>query len=216
MDEVCKRHLATIRKFSLWVARLLGYSLGGVVAQRDRRATSSKKATPSNPGLLDTYPPEIQDWSRPPTEDEEREIEKERALFMNASKDALDSALAKEKAEMFGNIMKNYEDSVRPLHCEDGALSRSATLFVARRTFGLPGMDVQETWRPYVGQLNVVDLDCAHGHCLSALLAGFGTNSQWLAEKTERRGARGWTLSTPQKRRKRRATKAMPCRRVHL
>ena len=67
------------------------------------------------PRLLDTYPPEIQDWSRPPTEDEEREIEKERALFMNASKDALDSALAKEKAEMFGLSCGTTKDSVRLL-----------------------------------------------------------------------------------------------------
>ena len=113
------------------------------------------------------YPPEIQDWSRPPTEDEEREIEKERALFMNASKDALDSALAKEKAEMFGHIMKNYEDSVRLLATARTAhYSGAATLFVAKRTLP-PEMDVQKTWRPYVGQLHVVELDCAHTDIVS-------------------------------------------------
>ncbi|MGZ9410260.1 MAG: thioesterase domain-containing protein, partial [Methylocystis sp.] len=168
MDEVCKRHLETIRKVQpRGPYRLLGYSLGGVVAQAIAVRLVEEGDVVDFLGLLDTYPPEIQDWSRPPTEDEENEIEKERALFMNASKDALDSALAKEKAEMFGNIMRNYEDSVRLLSTARTArYPGAATLFVARRTLP-PGMDVQETWRPYVGQLNVVDLDCAHTDIVS-------------------------------------------------
>ncbi|WP_312029713.1 non-ribosomal peptide synthetase [Methylocystis sp. H62] len=168
MDEVCKRHLDTIRSIQpRGPYRLLGYSLGGVVAQAIAARLVEDGDVVDFLGLLDTYPPEIQDWSRPPTEDEEREIEKERALFMNASKDALDSALAKEKAEMFGNIMRNYEDSVRLLSTARTArYPGAATLFVARRTLP-PGMDVQETWRPYVGQLNVVDLDCAHTDIVS-------------------------------------------------
>jgi len=168
MDEVCKRHLETIRKIQpRGPYRLLGYSLGGVVAQAIAVRLVEEGEVVDFLGLLDTYPPEIQDWSRPPTEDEENEIEKERALFMNASKDALDSALAKEKAEMFGNIMRNYEDSVRLLSTARTArYPGAATLFVARRTLP-PGMDVQETWRPYVGQLNVVDLDCAHTDIVS-------------------------------------------------
>jgi amino acid adenylation domain-containing protein len=168
MDEVCRRHLETIRKIQpRGPYRLLGYSLGGVVAQAIAARLVEEGDVVDFLGLLDTYPPEIQDWSRPPTEDEEREIEKERALFMNASKDALDSALAKEKAEMFGNIMRNYEDSVRLLSTAKTArYPGAATLFVATRTLP-PGMDVQETWRPYVGQLNVVDLDCAHTDIVS-------------------------------------------------
>ena len=168
MDEVCRRHLETIRKIQpCGPYRLLGYSLGGVVAQAIAARLVEEGDAVEFLGLLDTYPPEIQDWSRPPTEDEEREIEKERALFMNASKDALDSALAKEKAEMFRNIMRNYEDSVRLLSTAKTArYPGAATLFVATRTLP-PGMDVQETWRPYVGQLNVVDLDCAHTDIVS-------------------------------------------------
>jgi amino acid adenylation domain-containing protein len=168
MDEVCKRHLETIRNIQpRGPYRLLGYSLGGVVAQAIAVRLVEEGDVVDFLGLLDTYPPEIQDWSRPPTEDEENEIEKERALFMNASKDALDSALAKEKAEMFNNIMRNYEDSVRLLSTARTArYPGAATLFVARRTLP-PGMDVQETWRPYVGQLNVVDLDCAHTDIVS-------------------------------------------------
>lgn len=168
MDEVCKRHLETIRNIQpRGPYRLLGYSLGGVVAQAIAAQLVEEGDAVEFLGLLDTYPPEIQEWSRPPTEEEENEIEKERALFMNASKDALDSALAKEKAEMFGNIMRNYEDSVRLLSTARTArYPGAATLFVARRTLP-PGMDVQETWRPYVGQLNVVDLDCAHTDIVS-------------------------------------------------
>ncbi|MFO1103166.1 MAG: amino acid adenylation domain-containing protein [Methylocystis sp.] len=168
MDEVCAKHLETIRKMQpRGPYRLLGYSLGGVVAQAIAARLVEEGDAVEFLGLLDTYPPEIQDWSRPPTEDEEREIEKERALFMNASKDALDSALAKEKAEMFGHIMKNYEDSVRLLATARTAhYSGAATLFVAKRTLP-PEMDVQKTWRPYVGQLHVVELDCAHTDIVS-------------------------------------------------
>jgi len=168
MDEVCAKHLQTIRNIQPHGPyRLLGYSLGGVVAQAIAARLVEAGDAVEFLGLLDTYPPEIQDWSRPPTEEEEREIEKERALFMNASKDALDSALAKEKAEMFGHIMRNYEDSVRLLATARTArYPGAATLFVAKRTLP-PGMDVQETWRPYVGQLHVVELDCAHTDIVS-------------------------------------------------
>ncbi|TLG75096.1 non-ribosomal peptide synthetase [Methylocystis sp. B8] len=168
MAEVCKRHLETIRNIQpRGPYRLLGYSLGGVVAQAIAARLVEEGDAVEFLGLLDTYPPEIQDWSRPPTEDEGREIEKERALFMNASKDALDSALAKEKAEMFGHIMRNYEDSVRLLSTAKTArYPGAATLFVAKRTLP-PGMDVQETWRPYVGQLHVFELDCAHTDIVS-------------------------------------------------
>jgi len=190
MDEVCKRHLETIRNIqSRGPYRLLGYSLGGVVAQAIAARLVEEGDAVEFLGLLDTYPPEIQDWSRPPTEDEEREIDKERALFMNASKDALDSALAKEKAEMFSHIMRNYEDSVRLLSTARTArYPGAATLFVAKRTLPL-GMDVQETWRPYVGQLHVVELDCAHTDIVSPRsLQALGPILNSLLRDTETRG----------------------------
>ncbi len=190
MDEVCDRHLETIRKIQpRGPYRLLGYSLGGVVAHAIAARLVEEGDMVDFLGLLDTYPPEIQDWSRPPTEDEEREIEKERDLFMTASKDALDSALAKEKAEMFGHIMANYEDSVRLLSTARTArYSGAATLFVARRTLP-PGMDVQETWRPYVGQLNVVKLDCAHTDIVSPRsLQALGPILNGLLRDREARG----------------------------
>jgi amino acid adenylation domain-containing protein len=190
MEEVCKRHLETIRTIQpRGPYRLLGYSLGGVVAQAIAARLVEDGDAVEFLGLLDTYPPEIQDWSRPPTEDEEREIERERALFMNASKDALDSALAKEKAEMFGDIMRNYEDSVRLLSTARTArYPGAATLFVARRT--LPqGMDVQETWRPYVGQLSVVELDCAHTDIVSPRsLQALGPILNGLLQNREAKG----------------------------
>ncbi|MGD9544280.1 MAG: amino acid adenylation domain-containing protein [Methylocystis sp.] len=190
MDDVCRRHLETIRKIQPHGPyRLLGYSLGGVVAQAIAARLVEEGDAIEFLGLLDTYPPEIQDWNRPPTEDEEREIEKERALFMNASKDALDSALAKEKVEMFGHIMRNYEDSVRLLSTAKTArYPGAATLFVAKRTLPL-GMDVQETWRPYVGQLQVVDLDCAHTDIVSPRsLQALGPILNGLLRDREARG----------------------------
>lgn len=190
MEEVCGRHLETIREIQpRGPYRLLGYSLGGVVAQAVAARLVDEGERVAFLGLLDTYPSEIQDWSRPPTEDEEREIQKERELFMSASKDALDSALAKEKAEMFGHITANYADSVRLLSTAKTArYPGAATLFVARRT--LPqGMDVQETWRPYVGQLNVVDLDCAHTDIVSPRsLQALGPMLNRLLRDKETRG----------------------------
>ncbi|WP_244594748.1 non-ribosomal peptide synthetase [Methylosinus sporium] len=168
MEEVCDRHLATLREIQPHGPyRLLGYSLGGVVAQAIAARLSAEGEEIAFLGLLDTYPSEIQDWSKPLDAAGEEEIEREKALFMDASQEALDSTLAREKAEMFGHIMANYEDSVRLLaSAKTPRYAGAATLFVARRT--LPqGMDVAETWRPYVGALNVVAFDCPHTEIIS-------------------------------------------------
>lgn len=168
MDEVCDRHLATLRELQpRGPYRLLGYSLGGVVAQAIAARLAAAGEEIAFLGLLDTYPSEIQDWSKPLDAAGEEEIEREKALFMDASQEALDSALAREKAEMFGHIMANYEDSVRLLaSAKTPRYEGEATLFVALRT--LPkGMDVEETWRPYVGALNVVAFDCPHTEIIS-------------------------------------------------
>nr|WP_255608073.1 alpha/beta fold hydrolase [Methylosinus sp. Sm6] len=168
MEEVCDRHLATLREIQpRGPYRLLGYSLGGVVAQAIAARLSAEGEEIAFLGLLDTYPSEIQDWSKPLDAAGEAEIEREKALFMDASQVALDSALAREKAEMFGHIMANYEDSVRLLaSARTPRYEGEATLFVALRT--LPeGMDVEATWRPYVGALNVVAFDCPHTEIIS-------------------------------------------------
>ncbi|WP_400771092.1 amino acid adenylation domain-containing protein [Methylosinus sporium] len=168
MEEVCDRHLATLRENQPHGPyRLLGYSLGGVVAQAIAARLSAEGEEIAFLGLLDTYPSEIQDWSKPLDAAGEEEIEREKALFMDASQEALDSALAREKAEMFGHIMANYEDSVRLLaSAKTPRYEGEATLFVALRT--LPeGMDVREIWRRYVGALNVVSFDCPHTEIIS-------------------------------------------------
>ncbi|TDX62534.1 amino acid adenylation domain-containing protein [Methylosinus sp. sav-2] len=168
MEEVCDRHLATLREIQPHGPyRLLGYSLGGVVAQAIAARLSAEGEEIAFLGLLDTYPSEIQDWSKPLDAAGEEEIEREKALFMDASQEALDSTLAREKAEMFGHIMANYEDSVRLLaSARTPRYEGEATLFVALRT--LPeGMDVEETWRPYVGALKFVAFDCPHTEIIS-------------------------------------------------
>ncbi|CAN2536619.1 Dimodular+nonribosomal+peptide+synthase [Methylocapsa aurea] len=168
MEEVCDRHLATLREIQPHGPyRLLGYSLGGVVAQAIAARLSAEGEEIAFLGLLDTYPSEIQDWSKPLDAVGEAEIEREKALFMDASQEAIDSTLAREKAEMFGHIMANYEESVRLLaSAKTPRYAGAATLFVALRT--LPeGMDFEETWRPYVGALNVTTFDCPHTEIIS-------------------------------------------------
>ena len=168
MAEMCDMHLATLREVQpSGPYYLLGYSLGGTVAQGLAARLVEQGEEVRFLGLLDTYPPETQDWDKPLDEDGEREIERERALFMAASEDTLDPALAREKAAMFDHITANYEDSVRLLSSARTArYPGEATLFVASRS--LPaGMDVQGTWRPYVGSLKVVELDCSHTDIVS-------------------------------------------------
>jgi amino acid adenylation domain-containing protein len=185
MAEMCEWHLGNLRKVQPHGPyHLIGYSLGGTVAQGMAALLAAQGEKVAFLGLLDTYPPETQDWTRSIDENAEREIARERDLFMAASDDAVDPALAGEKAGMFGDITANYDDSVRLLSAARTArYEGEATLFVARRT--LPAdMDVQATWKPYVGSLRVVELDCGHtdivspaslrslGPILDGLLAG--------------------------------------------
>lgn len=75
--------------------------------------------------------------------------------------------MRREKTEMFGHIVANYQDAVRLLsQARTPRYDGEATLFVARRT--LPdGMDVRETWRPHLAGLTVHELDCAHEDIVS-------------------------------------------------
>ncbi len=135
-------------------------------------------------GLLDTYPPEGQDWSGPTEEEAKSEVAREQAQFMAATEEAADEFMLREKTEMFGHIVANYQDAVRLLsQASTQRFEGEAVLFVAKRT--LPqGMDVQQTWAPFVAGLQVREFDCAHedivspaslealGPCLAQLLGG--------------------------------------------
>ena len=123
-------------------------------------------------GLLDTYPPETQNWDERQGRNVLKqevldEVNRERELFLAAQQGLQDAAMAAGGGGMFDDIEANYADSVRLLAtARSSAYSGEATLFVAEKT--LPeGMDVQQTWEPFVGSLKVHRLPCAHVDIIS-------------------------------------------------
>ncbi|MEN3810128.1 amino acid adenylation domain-containing protein [Chromobacterium piscinae] len=168
MDEVCDRHLANLRRIQpQGPYHLIGYSLGGTVAQALAAKLWQQGEEVAFLGLLDTYPSEGQDWNGPTEEEAKAEVAREQEQFMSATEDAADAFMLREKTEMFGHIVANYQDAVRLLsQARTPRYDGEATLFVARRT--LPdGMDVRETWRPHLAGLSVHELDCAHEDIVS-------------------------------------------------
>ena len=168
IDEMCERHLATMRSVQPhgpWY--LLGYSLGGTLAHGIARRLRQQGEEVAFLGLLDTWPPDDQDWSGPSEEEARQEVAREQAEFMAASEEENDPLLRAEKTAMFSTIVANYRDAVKRLSSArseryDGA----ATLFVASKTLP-PGMDVQATWAPFVNTLAVHTLACEHADILS-------------------------------------------------
>lgn len=168
VDAMCERHLATIRRIQPQGPYfLLGYSLGGTLAHGIAARLQQAGETVSFLGLLDTYPPEGQDWTAPDEADAREEVEREQAGFMADTQAEDDPQLRAEREAMFGNIVANYQDAVRLLSsARSQRYDGEATLFVATRT--LPaGMDVDATWAPYVGTLTQYPQYCEHADILS-------------------------------------------------
>ena len=140
---------------------LLGYSFGGNVAQGLAVRLQEAGEEVAFLGLLDTYPPEGQDWDGPMNEQEKEEIEREKALFLNAN-NIEDDELNQERLTMFNDIEANYADSVRLLSsAKTGRFKGQASLFVAQRT--LPeGYVIDRHWLPFVDGLQKHFLDCSH------------------------------------------------------
>lgn len=158
MDAVCEQHLATLRRLQpQGPYHLMGYSLGGTVAQGIAVKLCEQGETVAFLGLLDTYPPESQDWNAEISPQAQEEVERERALFMASAGD--DEA---EKQAMFAQIQANYDDSVGLLSAASTAYyDGQATLFVATQT---QPQDVspQALWAPYIRRLETCALDCSH------------------------------------------------------
>ncbi|WP_199886299.1 non-ribosomal peptide synthetase [Dickeya sp. ws52] len=166
--DMCDHHLATIRRVQPQGPYfLLGYSLGGTLAHGIAARLQQAGETVSFLGLLDTYPPEGQDWSAPDEADAREEVAREQAGFMADTQAEDDPQLRAERAAMFSNIVGNYQDAVRLLSsARSGRYDGEATLFVATRT--LPAdMDVNATWAPYVGTLTQYPQSCEHADILS-------------------------------------------------
>jgi amino acid adenylation domain-containing protein/non-ribosomal peptide synthase protein (TIGR01720 family) len=168
MDDVVDRHLKNVRSIQPQGPYfLIGYSLGGTIAQGLAARLQGLGEQVAFLGLLDTYPPEGQDWSGPTEQDAKQEVAREQEQFMVATEDAADEFMLREKAQMFEHIVSNYEDSVRLLsQARTRRFNGAATLFCATQT--LPqDMDVQATWAPFLQQLSVHRFACNHEDIVS-------------------------------------------------
>ncbi|ASM04960.1 non-ribosomal peptide synthetase [Serratia marcescens] len=163
MDQVVEAHLQTVLQVQPHGPyHFIGYSLGGTLAQGIAARLQARGEQVAFLGLLDTYPPETQNWDVMLDDNVLKEVQREREQFLAVSQDTLDPALGETRTMMFDNIEANYADSVRLLsHTRTARFHGQATLFVAKRTLQA-GMDVQQTWSQYVDALQAHELDCAH------------------------------------------------------
>ncbi|MFO3903198.1 enterobactin non-ribosomal peptide synthetase EntF [Enterobacter hormaechei] len=163
LDEVIDRHLATLRaQQPHGPYHLFGYSLGGTLAQGIAARLRAQGEAVAFLGLLDTWPPETQNWREKEANglDPEvlAEIERERQAFLAAQQ-------GQASGELFSAIEGNYADAVRLLTTAHSAtFDGKATLFVAERT---RTMDPHQAWAPWVGELEVFSQDCAHVDIIS-------------------------------------------------
>ncbi|MDC9616018.1 amino acid adenylation domain-containing protein, partial [Xenorhabdus khoisanae] len=173
LDAMCTRHLATLRTVQPHGPYyLLGYSLGGMLAQEMAIRLRQEDEEVAFLGLLDAYPPEGQDWGGLSEEEAKQEIAREQAEFMAETEDEhdpqlYDPQLGREKQAMFEDIVANYQDAVRSLlSAVNKQYDGEAILFVAARTLP-PELDVEKTWAPWISHLKVYRQDCEHADILS-------------------------------------------------
>ncbi len=149
LDEVCEHHLQTLlAQQPHGPYYLFGYSLGGTLAQGIAARLRQRGEAVAFLGLLDTWPPETQNWAEKEANglDPEvlAEIDREREAFLAAQQ-------GQASGELFSAIEGNYADAVRLLTTAHSAkFDGKATLFVAEKT-RQEGMDPQVVWGPWVG-----------------------------------------------------------------
>ncbi|HEM1002889.1 TPA: enterobactin non-ribosomal peptide synthetase EntF [Klebsiella pneumoniae] len=165
LDEVCEHHLRTLlAQQPHGPYYLFGYSLGGTLAQGIAARLRKRGEAVAFLGLLDTWPPETQNWAEKEANglDPEvlAEIDREREAFLAAQQ-------GQASGELFSAIEGNYADAVRLLTTAHSAkFDGKATLFVAEKT-RQEGMDPQVVWGPWVGELEVFSQNCAHVDIIS-------------------------------------------------
>lgn len=168
LESACRTHLSSIRAIQpTGPYFLLGYSLGGTLAQGVAALLQQAGEEVAFLGLLDTYPPEGQDWSGPVDEEAQNEADREREQFMAVAEAEVDAHEAAEKDAMFAGIVANYADAVTLLANGTTPMFHGpATLFVAART--LPeGWDIEGSWAPFLDSLDIHRFDCAHEDILA-------------------------------------------------
>ncbi|KIS44849.1 enterobactin non-ribosomal peptide synthetase EntF [Kosakonia radicincitans] len=165
LDEACEQHLATLlAQQPHGPYHLFGYSLGGTLAQGIAARLREQGEEVAFLGLLDTWPPETQNWAEKEANGLDpqvlAEIERERQAFLAAQQ-------GQGSGELFSTIEGNYADAVRLLTTAHSLpFDGKATLFVAERT--LPaGTDPHKAWAPWVRELAVYRQDCAHVDIIS-------------------------------------------------
>ncbi|HBR7505140.1 TPA: enterobactin non-ribosomal peptide synthetase EntF [Klebsiella pneumoniae] len=165
LDEVCEHHLRTLlAQQPHGPYYLFGYSLGGTLAQGIAARLRQRGEAVAFLGLLDTWPPETQNWAEKEANglDPEvlAEIDREREAFLAAQQ-------GQASGELFSAIEGNYADAVRLLTTAHSAkFDGKATLFVAEKT-RQEGMNPQVVWGPWVGELEVFSQNCAHVDIIS-------------------------------------------------
>ena len=165
LDEVCEHHLRTLlAQQPHGPYYLFGYSLGGTLALGIAARLRQRGEAVAFLGLLDTWPPETQNWAEKEANglDPEvlAEIDREREAFLAAQQ-------GQASGELFSAIEGNYADAVRLLTTAHSAkFDGKATLFVAEKT-RQEGMDPQVVWGPWVGELEVFSQNCAHVDIIS-------------------------------------------------
>lgn len=165
LDEVCEHHLRTLlAQQPHGPYYLFGYSLGGTLAQGIAARLRQRGEAVAFLGLLDTWPPETQNWAEKEANglDPEvlAEIDREREAFLAAQQ-------GQASGELFSAIEGNYADAVRLLTTAHSAkFDGKATLFVAEKT-RQAGMDPQVVWAPWVAELEVFSQNCAHVDIIS-------------------------------------------------
>ena len=165
LDEVCEHHLRTLlAQQPHGPYYLFGYSLGGTLAQGIAARLRQRGEAVAFLGLLDTWPPETQNWAEKEANGLDpavlAEIAREREAFLAAQQ-------GQASGELFSAIEGNYADAVRLLTTAHSAkFDGKATLFVAEKT-RQEGMDPQVVWGPWVGELEVFSQNCAHVDIIS-------------------------------------------------
>ncbi|HDE1960653.1 enterobactin non-ribosomal peptide synthetase EntF [Klebsiella quasipneumoniae] len=165
LDEVCEHHLQTLlAQQPHGPYYLFGYSLGGTLAQGIAARLRQRGEAVAFLGLLDTWPPETQNWAEKDANGLDpavlAEIAREREAFLAAQQ-------GQASGELFCAIEANYADAVRLLTTAHSAkFDGKATLFVAEKT-RQEGMDPQVVWGPWVGELEVFSQNCAHVDIIS-------------------------------------------------
>ncbi|MCS2153352.1 enterobactin non-ribosomal peptide synthetase EntF [Scandinavium goeteborgense] len=165
LDALCEHHLATLlQQQPHGPYYLFGYSLGGTLAQGIAARLRQRGEAVAFLGLLDTWPPETQNWSEKEANgldpDVLAEINREREAFLAAQQ-------GQASGELFTAIEGNYADAVRLLTTAHSvAFDGKATLFVAEKTL-TPGQDPHRAWGPWVKELEVYRQNCAHVDIIS-------------------------------------------------